>query len=527
MALPELYQEQEYQRQTFDKDAEFRRLYGVNASKRDARKFNRYWNSDQRTSDEKAFNATQDAAELAHIQAEAKKRAESWDARIAALKKQNASRGETALKIINASLASKPVTPVTPVTPATPALALKDEAHWNQVANQYGFKDYNAVAAWQEKNGLEADGKFGSNSYTKWAELNPGKVGTAPVIKSKAVTPAAPPVMPPTVGVTPLNPTEAPPVENAVSTSDQDALDSLYYNNKDYTRTRLDDGTFGYRHNLTGTMYLAGNKVKDLLGATGSVSNGVVTWDVPDAEAPGATTYKSKAQMQKAVQDAFYQKYGRPYRTYEVEGESVYTSVDPEYKRMLDEFQSQYKSLGGGPGYEYINPELAAREQAWLKYNPVPTNARYGEKYTNWRTQYRNAKKVGFRKQGGTMNKINYFQQGGAAPQQDIKAQVTALVQAAMQGDQKATETVNKIMEAAKAGDQQALQLAQMIQEVAKQMQGQATAAKWGSKLSYIKSLKFAKGGKACPTCEKEASIVEKKACGGKKAKKRYFGGLV
>ena len=53
------------------------------------------------------------------------------------------------------------------------------------------------------------------------------------------------------------------------------------------------------------------------------------------------------------------------------------------------------------------------------------------------------------------MNRINYFQQGGAAPKkQDMQQQLIALVQAAMQGDQKATQTVNKIMEAAKAGDQ-------------------------------------------------------------------------
>ena len=84
-------------------------------------------------------------------------------------------------------------------------------------------------------------------------------------------------------------------------------------------------------------------------------------------------------------------------------------------------------------------------------------------------------------------------------------------------------------MEAAKAGDQQAVQLAQVIQQVAKQMQGQATAAKWGAKLGYIRSLKYANGGKACPTCQAGAPIkkVEEKACGGKakKAKKRYFGG--
>lgn len=142
-------------------------------------------------------------------------------------------------------------------------------------------------------------------------------------------------------------------------------------------------------------------------------------------------------------------------------------------------------------------------------------------------------------KQGGTMNRINYFQQGGAAPQQDIKAQVTALVQAAMQGDQKATQQVNQIMEAAKAGDKQAMQIAQIMEQVVKELQGQATSAKWGAKLGYIKSLKYAKGGKTCPACKnggipetadkayiKSTKKVEEKACGGK-AKKKYFGGLI
>ena len=47
-----------------------------------------------------------------------------------------------------------------------------------------------------------------------------------------------------------------------------------------------------------------------------------------------------------------------------------------------------------------------------------------------------------------------------------------------------------------------------------------------GHNIDHIKyvidrSLKFAKGGKTCPACQKK---VEEKACGGK-AKKRYFGG--
>ena len=97
--------------------------------------------------------------------------------------------------------------------------------------------------------------------------------------------------------------------------------------------------------------------------------------------------------------------------------------------------------------------------------------------------------------------RINYFQQGGQAQAANVQKQVEALVQAAMSGDQKATQQVNQILEAAKAGDQQAVQLAQMIQAVAQKIQGQATMNKWGSKLQYIRSLKFAKGGKTCPAC--------------------------
>lgn len=133
---------------------------------------------------------------------------------------------------------------------------------------------------------------------------------------------------------------------------------------------------------------------------------------------------------------------------------------------------------------------------------------------------------IAFNKQGGNinMNKINYFQEGGAmAPQaapaaaptqggQDIQAQVMQLVQAAMSGDQKATQAIQQIMQAAQQGDQQAMQIAQMIQEVTKQMQGQATAAKYGSKLSYLKSLRSGcpegyevsyhkKGGVLCKEC--------------------------
>ena len=52
--------------------------------------------------------------------------------------------------------------------------------------------------------------------------------------------------------------------------------------------------------------------------------------------------------------------------------------------------------------------------------------------------------------------RVKYFQQGGQAQTANVQKQVEALVQAAMSGDQKATQQVNQILEAAKAGDQQA-----------------------------------------------------------------------
>lgn len=139
--------------------------------------------------------------------------------------------------------------------------------------------------------------------------------------------------------------------------------------------------------------------------------------------------------------------------------------------------------------------------------------------------------------QGGTMNRINYFQQGGAAPVAQT-GKADAFIQAILQGDPQAIE---QLVQAASGGNKEATQLIQTIlqeeskgnQQVAKaasiikQLLNRATAAKWGSKLQYIRSLKYAKGGKTCPACQalEKGDKVEKKACGGKKAKKHYFGG--
>ena len=253
----------------------------------------------------------------------------------------------------------------------------------------------------------------------------------------------------------------------------------------------------------------------------------------------GDNSYFTKAGMQNAFDELYNAHIGGKYtaNTFNNGVNRVAVRRDPGYNKAWADFQSNYTLEGGKVFGRYIlqTPEKLALEQRqadWLKNNPEPKmrgplGGGVTQEWQNWSNAYLQAKATEFKKQGGTMNRINYFQQGGATPQQDIQKQIVALVQAAMQGDQKATQTVNQIMEAAKAGDQKAAQLAQMIQAVAQKMQGQATAAKWGAKLGYIRSLKYAKGGKTCPACQalEKGDKVEKKACGGKKAKKHYFGG--
>lgn len=217
-----------------------------------------------------------------------------------------------------------------------------------------------------------------------------------------------------------------------------------------------------------------------------------------------------------------------PSTNYSFTGEDSYYNLD-SMQRAFDKLFNTYKKDA------YSN---YSKKGIWVGYNTLNLrrDPEYNDAWSNFQKQYKNR---GFiesglfgdsyvkLKLGGKMNKIKYFQNGGsaqAASGQDVQQQVIVLVQAAMQGDQKATQTVNQIMEKAKAGDQQAMQLAQMIQQVAQKMK---TSAKWGAKLGYIRSLKYARGGKTCPACQaaEKGDKIEKKACGGKKAKKHYFGG--
>lgn len=101
---------------------------------------------------------------------------------------------------------------------------------------------------------------------------------------------------------------------------------------------------------------------------------------------------------------------------------------------------------------------------------------------------------------------ITKYQQGGS-----IEQQIVSLVQAAMSGDQQATQQINQIMQAAKSGDKKAVQLAQYIQQVAQKLQG-SRKARLGAKLSYNQEVVCAedeipvfmkRGGQICKTCQK------------------------
>lgn len=118
-------------------------------------------------------------------------------------------------------------------------------------------------------------------------------------------------------------------------------------------------------------------------------------------------------------------------------------------------------------------------------------------------------------KQGGQMYKYaagaQMVQPQQASGQQGIEQQAMALVQAAMQGDKQANQTIQKIMQAAQQGDQQAAQVAQLLKTIVQKMKG-SRKARLGAKLDYIKQsigecpegqevVYFKKGGEICKVC--------------------------
>ena len=141
--------------------------------------------------------------------------------------------------------------------------------------------------------------------------------------------------------------------------------------------------------------------------------------------------------------------------------------------------------------YQLTKPNLAN-----LRYDPSQNNQLVSLKF----------------KQGGQMYKYAAGAQMAqqASGQQGIEQQAIALVQAAMQGDKQANQTIQKIMQAAQQGDQQAAQVAQLLKAIVQQMKG-SRKARLGAKLNYFKQtcecpegqevVYFKKGGEICKAC--------------------------
>lgn len=157
--------------------------------------------------------------------------------------------------------------------------------------------------------------------------------------------------------------------------------------------------------------------------------------------------------------------------------------------------KSLSKSIDAEENQFLVNPQLSKPN---LGYDPNLNNQLVNLKF----------------KQGGQMYKYatgaQMVQPQQTSEQQGIEQQAMALVQAAMQGDKQANQTIQKIMQAAQQGDQQAVQVAQLLQTIIQKMQG-SRKARLGAKLNYFKQTSecpegqevvyFKKGGELCKVC--------------------------
>lgn len=558
--LPQIYKMQAYDPTTFDEaafaDTWFKNDYGSKASKGDARKFNKFKNSEEYI---KALADAKAKAKAEFDASENKKWQDSYKTYSEALATQHRAKVGASTQELKDDITKldmnpklKPKWSATRASVDSGATTYKVQAGntLGQIVADYNKKNPGANLKWQD--------------VAKWSGIaDPSKMRIGHVINFADPTQAAETVATPVQPTTPPTPVVPPnpivtPADTVAVTAPKDTVQVAAP--RDTVKTVAVD-TSKVSQPVDTAKTAAADTAKVALRDTARVAPAdtakTVAVDSTQAVSSPLDTAKVVTQqdttgvvepfdLSEALSDLYYQQRVFDYSDLKdrLGSENVSQYVDPQgryYTRYDPDGRGDFYvdrqgyiynvKLGGGVGsriYSTSSWNNATRKKNFDTLSAATRSLRNAQD-SNYRVQRDEimSNVVPINKRGGTMNRINYFQQGGAAPQQqDLQQQIIALVQAAMQGDKKATETVNKIMEAAKAGDQQAVQLAQMIQQVVEQMKGQATAAKWGAKLGYIKSLKYAKGGKACPACEKGKQI-EMKACGGKKAKKRYFGGLV
>lgn len=363
----------------------------------------------------------------------------------------------------------------------TPALSVKPKpTDWNKVAQQNGFENMEEVKEWQKILGVTVDGKWGKKSkaarqqYLALADKG-WKQETAEDGSTYFIDPTTNERVWATgkrEAGTPIN--DAPIIEEPVQTQ--------------------------IANSLATNMFITNPIQKNAY---------LFSMSIPEeTQKQYAEQQRKKQEQQKAnqnMQQNLNKLFGQgEYKTFNGIQYRRYDPVGPgDFWIDYNTGKVFNSSVGGGLGKQI---DLTQR-------HPAPRIQQHYNTMTEAINKYKQYK------QGGQVNKVKYFQQGGAT-QPSIEEQVISLVQAAMQGDQQATQQVEQILAKAQQGDPQAVKLAQLIQQALDSLKGQATRAKWGAKLGYIQHLKS--GKKACPEC---GQPVEKKACGGKKAKKKYFGG--
>lgn len=529
-----------YQKQAFDKEELFKKQYGTLASRRDKRQFEKYWNSDQRHADELAHERAEGAKYMASVDQYIDKslgreqprqqptspsfyqKQDFKTTKLAELYGSNPSKRD--LKQFNdylnseqgqadwlahekqesdrymasfdayAENARKPILvakmptsvpqqvvqespkqevtsqvqpssePITQPKPQIVPRTVRSNEEWNNIARQHGFADMTAVRQWQSQNGLTVDGKLGNNSLKKLQELKA-------IAEQQAANQEV---------ANQPTPTNNPSTETVVTPQQSQMIDPAF------KYQRPNERFFRYH-----------------LGGTENIKMGNDTYPV------FVTRSESISKNNK----------------WGLKGDESY-AYDPatgRVRRLQENMFGMVQDQG-----DLKTPKWVEGED-WIDISDLPTPYRGG---------------IHKNKQGGTMSKINYFENGGQTQNQQAKAQEEAFMRALLQGDpaaaqqlvqvavqnpkSSAAQLIQNILNEEKQGNAEVGKAAQAIKQAIQQMKGQATSAKWGSKLGYIRSLKYAQGGKACPACEKGAPMkVEEKACGGKakKAKKHYFGG--
>ena len=250
-----------------------------------------------------------------------------------------------------------------------------------------------------------------------------------------------------------------------------------------YKEEALDDGTKRFTHN--NNLYYSNGRAK--------VDGKMIDYDYKTL----AKAETSKLNPKSFDLEAFRKNEGITSSNYINHAGNQYLRYDPDgsgdFYVGTDGSIYQANWFGGGLGNK-LDHTTVNRDQ----------RGTYLSNYNNLYNLISNFN-VPTNKQGGTMNKVKYFAQGGAPTQEQIDPEMQAkaddLVLKAMQGDTNSQNSVKAIIDAAKKQDAKALQLLPYIQRAMEKAQSQAASAKWGSKLQYIRSLKFAKGGKTCLAC--------------------------